>query len=737
MEGSTTYAQNCATGAVAYSGANPATVINDAIAALTSGGSVYIEAGTYTFTTAPINLGGGTVAAIGTTDASGAKAVSNVELYGAGNSTILSEGTNLNAAVIGVLDANGWNINDLQVNGNRASQSAVGNGPPYLIGIVLFNSNNDVVEHCYVHDDKTYGMEIYGTSDNILDNWVVNSNANGIILYGGSNYLVEGNSVVGASDVGISISGMETNSPITNVLCSGNFISEMNLGVSPFQEDTGEGILIGDNGPATSVTVSGNQVSTVLFGVYSGPAVGTNDNITISGNHVSSATEDGIDVWTTTGATVQGNTVNGAGLYGIGIWSGSDITVSGNTITAAVGGSIYVNPSATDVTVENNTTTSTTTTLQTTTTSSSTSYLPGVELSTLLSVYNSRPDLQSLFPEAASGNYVNLVNWASCVVNGCFSDGSYSALATYGYWYALMSIYNGRSDLQSLFPNAYSSSSSYQGLVNWAAGNVQKTWSDSSFGSLELWGYYYVLMSTYNGRADLQSLFPNAYFSTGNYQGLVNWAGGVVTKAWVDGSYPTLRCYGYWYDLMMVYDGRSDLQSLFHVFETTTMGHALVHEDEVKNGKGHIVTVKDLMKLYQGEFISSRLTIDDVASAPVFALSRGTRLDRALTEMVRRKFRRVQILGTRLLTSDNQILGYLFGEERMKKISNKPERLLDGVLEDVKSVEPLWISGRSNLKDAAVSLVSKMSDCAMSDRGMVTPWDLIVKPWRLGGLTIG
>jgi len=190
-------------------------------------------------------------------------------------------------------------------------------------------------------------------------------------------------------------------------------------------------------------------------------------------------------------------------------------------------------------------------------------FLPGVELSTLLSVYNSRSDLQSLFPEAAGGNYVNLVNWASCNVNRCFSDGDYSVLATYGYWYTLMSVYNGRSDLQGLFPNAYSSSTSYVSLVSWAGGVVTQAWVDGSYSTLRSYGYWYDLMMVYNHRSDLQSLFPNAYGNQNSYVGLVSWAGGVVTQQWVDGDYALLNQYGYWYDLMMVYNQRSDLQSAY------------------------------------------------------------------------------------------------------------------------------------------------------------------------------
>ena len=180
---------------------------------------------------------------------------------------------------------------------------------------------------------------------------------------------------------------------------------------------------------------------------------------------------------------------------------------------------------------------------------------------------------------------------------------------------------------------------------------------------------------------------------------------------------------------------RSDIQSLCHVFESTTLGYALIH-DEKRTSGGYIVSVRDLLKLYQKKLISSRLSVNDIASSPVFYLSRGTRLDATLMEMVRRKFRRVQVLGTKQFVSDAQILSHLFGEERMAMISRKPERLLDGVLEDIESIDVQWVNGDSNLADAANLLVSKKVDCATSEKGVVTPWDLIVKPWRLGELRI-
>lgn len=301
-DGTTTYAQNCDTGSIVYSGTVAATIINDAIAALTSGGKIFIKAGIYTFTTAPINLGGGNVAAIGTTSVSG------IELYGEGNSTVLSAGTNMNGAVIGTLNVNNWYVHDLQVNGNRVAQSGSGGSAPYLVGIELYNSNNDVIERCYVHDSKTYGIQVYGTADRILNNYVVNNNANGIIVYGGSDYNVEGNTVDGASDVGISVSGQDSTHFINGTIVSDNIVKNINLGVSPFGVNSGVGIYVADNAPAYGTIVSNNNIYNVGYAIWIDS--GATDTI-VEGNYIHSFTGHPAVELAGAGVLFQANLVNG------------------------------------------------------------------------------------------------------------------------------------------------------------------------------------------------------------------------------------------------------------------------------------------------------------------------------------------------------------------------------------------------------------------------------------------
>ena len=183
----------------------------------------------------------------------------------------------------------------------------------------------------------------------------------------------------------------------------------------------------------------------------------------------------------------------------------------------------------------------------------------------LMETYNERPDLQAAFPGAYASptSYDSLIDWAGNLARGLYSDGAYSTLAPFGYWYVLMETYNLRSDLQSAFPDAYTSSAEFDGLVTWAGGVVTQLWTDGAYTAMVPYGYWYALMRTYNERPDLEAAFPNAYTEFTSYTDLVDWAGGVVTQVWVDGAYSELAPFGYYYDLMNVYEGRVDLQSAF------------------------------------------------------------------------------------------------------------------------------------------------------------------------------
>ena len=181
-------------------------------------------------------------------------------------------------------------------------------------------------------------------------------------------------------------------------------------------------------------------------------------------------------------------------------------------------------------------------------------------------------------------------------------------------------------------------------------------------------------------------------------------------------------------------DERHDIVSLFHVFETTSLGYAEIYRNN--RSTEVIASVKGLLALYNSGVFSSDLVLEDVASSPVFSLSRGARFDDALREMLHRKFRRIQIAGTRIVISDKEILAHLFQKDRLKKATRSPERLLDGTLEEIEVRAAHWSEDTTKLKDAAKLLSEKDQETILTTKGLITPWDLTIKPWRLGELRI-
>ena len=63
-------------------------------------------------------------------------------------------------------------------------------------------------------------------------------------------------------------------------------------------------------------------------------------------------------------------------------------------------------------------------------------------------------------------------------------------------------------------------------------------------------------------------------------------------------------------------------------------------------------------------------------------------------------------------------------------MTNGPSALLDSKLSDVKSLEPKMISANTDITSAARELYKNKDGCLMCEKGIVTAWDLVMKPWN-------
>ncbi len=116
-----------------------------------------------------------------------------------------------------------------------------------------------------------------------------------------------------------------------------------------------------------------------------------------------------------------------------------------------------------------------------------------------------------------------------------------------------------------------------------------------------------------------------------------------------------------------------------------------------------LLAFRDLIQLYDSGVIDTKLTAREVAS-PIFSLPKNTKIKSVLQEMFKRRIRRIFISGYKGLVTDRTIINYVFSSSRLSAATKKPESLLDAKLGDLDLLEPVQVSGRIAISDAAASM---------------------------------
>jgi hypothetical protein len=179
-----------------------------------------------------------------------------------------------------------------------------------------------------------------------------------------------------------------------------------------------------------------------------------------------------------------------------------------------------------------------------------------------------------------------------------------------------------------------------------------------------------------------------------------------------------------------------DILSLLHMFESSNVGYALVSRGD-RAYTSTLVTFKDLLGLFNIRVFLSELQAKDVASSPLFSVPIRATIKETVNEMVGRKLRRALISDSQRMVSDKEVFAYLFSGERLKqRLESCPQNLLEGTLEEIETRELMWLDDNLNIGEVARILLCEKEDAILCSRGIVTPWDLVIKPWRLGALQV-
>ena len=173
------------------------------------------------------------------------------------------------------------------------------------------------------------------------------------------------------------------------------------------------------------------------------------------------------------------------------------------------------------------------------------------------------------------------------------------------------------------------------------------------------------------------------------------------------------------------------IEDLLRVFEKTKFGFAWVESERM----GGFASLRDLLQLYEKGLISTEMTAGEVAS-PIFSLPADTDLKRVIEEMFSHRYRRIFISGEKSLVTDRRIISYLFSTSRIGGTSKQPRSLLDAKLDDLEKMNPVEVKGKNKIKSAALSMKEASEDCLVCEKGVITPWDLVMKPLIKGKLKI-
>lgn len=176
-----------------------------------------------------------------------------------------------------------------------------------------------------------------------------------------------------------------------------------------------------------------------------------------------------------------------------------------------------------------------------------------------------------------------------------------------------------------------------------------------------------------------------------------------------------------------------ELGNLLKTFAKTEFGFAWVEgEFEV----GALVSLRDVLGLYEYGTLTTPVKVDEVAS-PIYSMSSDATIREALAQMFSHRFRRVFLdKGKERVITDRKIISYVFSATRLEEVANSSKDLLDSHLKEIEAMKPKMIKGNPKLKEAAGAMKSEVEECLVTEKGVVTPWDVVMKPWKMGKLTI-
>ncbi len=179
-----------------------------------------------------------------------------------------------------------------------------------------------------------------------------------------------------------------------------------------------------------------------------------------------------------------------------------------------------------------------------------------------------------------------------------------------------------------------------------------------------------------------------------------------------------------------------ELGELLDCFRSRKLGCAGLRASGSR-GRPSLVTLGDVLRLYDTGLLKTDMTAEDVAS-PIFSMPGDTPVRDALETMFERQYRRIFIEGDGCYVSDRSMIDYILNPESLDSLVYEPHRdPLVTPIGELWSAGPVAVGQRTNLGEAALKLQKHGAECLVIRGGkVITRWDLVMKPWLAGKLVV-
>lgn len=175
------------------------------------------------------------------------------------------------------------------------------------------------------------------------------------------------------------------------------------------------------------------------------------------------------------------------------------------------------------------------------------------------------------------------------------------------------------------------------------------------------------------------------------------------------------------------------LATLLNTFARTRFGFARVED---RRNVGALASLSDVLSLYETGAIETGLVVEDVGS-PILAVPGDTSIKEALDLMFERRYRRLFVSGGKKFVSDREITGHIFSPAVLKKIMRDGKDVLEAPISTLEEMNAKEVPPGTALKEAAGMLkADRAGQCLVLDGMVATPWDIVMKPWKVGALKL-